>query len=91
MDEETPRAKFLWLIVSLVTVIFLLMYVSLPPVAADDYPISTHGRYRHRYTDVPKGTPIDQRPMLAAIYCLIAIPLAVWAGVLTSREKSNDE
>lgn len=81
MDE--PRPSFIWFIVVAVTIVFGILYASLPETIEA---VDTR-RHRFRVPRDPKfsGKQVKQRPLLIGVWLVIVVPLAGWGVVATRR------
>jgi carbon starvation protein CstA len=81
---DEPRPSFIWFIVVAVTIVFAVLYYSLPETfeAVD---AGRPGRFRLRQEPKFLGKQVNQRPMLISVWLVIVVPLAAWGVVVTRR------
>ncbi|HXG58461.1 MAG TPA: hypothetical protein VNL91_05530 [Thermoanaerobaculia bacterium] len=80
---EAPRPSFLWQIVAAVTIVFAVLFASLPEtVEAVSTRRSRLGAPREATF---RGKQVGQRPLLVGVWLVIVVPLAGWAVTVTRR------
>ena len=84
--HEPPRPLFIWFIVVVVTMVFAMLYFSLPETIEA---VATGGRGSgfHRIQNAKfQGKQVNQRPILVGVWLAIVVPLAAWGVVVTRRD-----